>query len=138
MVQPCMWFKEETSQFSMGQIAQSLTCSIKEKPHTVLVLRMVHRIWKETKQQPGNMLGCCLVSFHFLFAILSTSTVQGEINVQESYSCALQQGTLLTANERFPKCNQHLAGSLAAVIKVGSASGGKRKTAAVVVDAAQR
>ena len=36
-------------------------------------------IWKETKQQPGtagtaNMLGCCLVSFHFLWAILSTST----------------------------------------------------------------
>ena len=48
---------------------------------TVLVLRMAHRIWKETKQQPGtavpgNMLGCCLISFHFLWAILSTSTVQ--------------------------------------------------------------
>ena len=47
---------------------------------TVLVLRMAHRIWKETKQEPGtagpgNMLGCCLVSFHFLSAILSTSTV---------------------------------------------------------------
>ena len=30
---------------------------------TVLVLRMAHRIWKETKQEPGpagpdNMLGC--------------------------------------------------------------------------------
>ena len=42
----------------------SLTC-------TVLVLRMAHRIWKETEQQPGtagpgNMLGCCLISFHFL------------------------------------------------------------------------
>ena len=48
---------------------------------TVLVLRMAHRIWKETKQEqgsarPGNMLGCCLVAFHFLWAILSTSTVQ--------------------------------------------------------------
>ena len=49
---------------------------------TVLVLRMAHRIWKETKQEPGatgtdNMLGCCLclISFHFLWAILSTSTV---------------------------------------------------------------
>ena len=47
---------------------------------TALVLRMAHMIWKETKQQPdtagpGNMLGCCLVSFHFLWAILSTSTV---------------------------------------------------------------
>ena len=48
---------------------------------TVLVLRMAHRIWKETKQEPatagpGNMLGCCLIPFHFLWAILSTSTVE--------------------------------------------------------------
>ena len=48
--------------------------------YTVLVLRMAHRIWKETKQEPGtagpgNMLGCCLIYFHFLLAILSTSTV---------------------------------------------------------------
>ena len=47
---------------------------------TVLVLRMAHRKWKETKQppgtaEPGNMLGCCINSFHFLWAILSTSTV---------------------------------------------------------------
>ena len=34
MVQPCIWFKEEPSQFSMGQTAQSLTSSIMEKPHT--------------------------------------------------------------------------------------------------------
>ena len=33
---PCIWFKEEPSQLSMGQIAQSLTCSITEKPHTGL------------------------------------------------------------------------------------------------------
>ena len=44
------------------------------------VLRMAHRIRKETKQQPGtagpgNMIGCCLVPFHFLCAILSTITV---------------------------------------------------------------
>ena len=37
--------------------------------YTVLMLRMAHMIWKETKQQPGtagpgNMLGCCLISFH--------------------------------------------------------------------------
>ena len=48
---------------------------------TVLVLRMAQRKWKDTKQEPGtagqgNMLGCCLISFHFLWAILSTSTVQ--------------------------------------------------------------
>ena len=36
MVQLCVWFKEEPSQFSVGQTAQSLTCSIVEKPHTGL------------------------------------------------------------------------------------------------------
>ena len=41
---------------------------------------MAQRKWKDTKQQPGtagpgNMLGCCLISFHFMWAILSTSTV---------------------------------------------------------------
>ena len=54
---------------------------------TVLVLRMVHRIWTETKQQPGtarpgNMLGCCFVSFHFLWTILSTSTVDSLSTLQ--------------------------------------------------------
>ena len=47
---------------------------------TVPVLRMAHRKWKEMKQQPGilpgpGVPGCCLVSFHFLWAILSTSTL---------------------------------------------------------------
>ena len=48
--------------------------------NTVLVLRMAYRKWIECKQEPGtaepgNMLGCCLNYFHFLWAILSTSTV---------------------------------------------------------------
>ena len=35
---------------------------------------MPYRKWKECKQQPGtagpgNMLGCCLIYFHFLWAI---------------------------------------------------------------------
>ena len=35
---------------------------------------MAHRKWKEAKQLPdtagpGNMLVCCLISFHFLWAI---------------------------------------------------------------------
>ena len=47
---------------------------------TVLVLRMTHRKWKEIKQQPSMLPGpavpgSCLVSFHILWAILSTSTV---------------------------------------------------------------
>ena len=45
---------------------------------------LVFRIWKETKQEPvtvgpGNMLGCCLVSFPILWAILSTSTVHARL-----------------------------------------------------------
>ena len=36
VIQPCMWLMEETSQFSMGQAAQGLTCSIMEKQHTGL------------------------------------------------------------------------------------------------------
>ena len=36
MVRPCIWLKEEPSQFSMAQTAQSLTCSITEKSHTGL------------------------------------------------------------------------------------------------------
>ena len=44
----CMRFSEEASQFSVGQIAQSLTCSIMEKSHTGLdeclsVLRLCFR-----------------------------------------------------------------------------------------------
>ena len=35
-IQPCMWFKEEPSQFFMDLTAQSLTCSIMERPHTGL------------------------------------------------------------------------------------------------------
>ena len=48
---------------------------------TVLVLRMAHRKWEDIKQQPSILPGPavpggCLVSFHILWAILSTSTVQ--------------------------------------------------------------
>ena len=61
--------------------------------HTVLVLRMANRIWKETKQEPGtagpgNKLGYCLISFHFLWVILSTSTVNPD-QENSSYCSAL-------------------------------------------------
>ena len=41
---------------------------------------MAHRKWKETKLQPGtarpgNMPVCCLVYFHFLWAILCPQAV---------------------------------------------------------------
>ena len=53
----------------------------------MLVLRTAHRKWRESQQQPVtvgpfNMLSCCLNYFNFLWAILSTSTVQcGPLNV---------------------------------------------------------
>ena len=52
---------------------------LRRSPVIKLVL-MAHRKWKEFKQQPimlpGSAVpGCCLVSFHILWAILSTSTV---------------------------------------------------------------
>ena len=42
---------------------------------------MAYRKWKETKvhpgtARPGNMLGCSLVSFHFLWAFLCTQAVE--------------------------------------------------------------
>ena len=48
--------------------------------NTVLVLRMANRKWIETEQQPGtaepgNMLGCCIIYFHFRWGKLSTRTV---------------------------------------------------------------
>ena len=59
-----------------------LACSFSmllRQMYTVLVLRMAHRKWKEIKQQPSMLscpAGCRLVSFHILWANLSTSTVQ--------------------------------------------------------------
>ena len=42
---------------------------------------MAHRKWKEAKQLqgtagPGNMLGCCLIYSHFLWAILPIRPVE--------------------------------------------------------------
>ena len=44
---------------------------------------MAYRKWKECKQQPGtagpgNMLGCCLIYFHFLWAIHPIRPVQSK------------------------------------------------------------
>ena len=49
-------------------------------PFTVRVDSLPHRKWKEIKQQPGtagpgNMLGCCLIYFHFRWDKLSKLTV---------------------------------------------------------------
>ena len=52
--------------------------------------RMANRKWKETKLQPGtagpgNMLGCCLVTFHFLWAILCPQAVQFDYIIPSIY-----------------------------------------------------
>ena len=36
VIQPCVWFMEQPSQFSVGQTAQSLNYSIMENPHAGL------------------------------------------------------------------------------------------------------
>ena len=56
------------------------TLQWKRQGYTACGHRMAHRKWKETKHQPGtagpdNKLGCCLVSFHFLWAILYPQAV---------------------------------------------------------------
>ena len=45
---------------------------------------MAHRKWKEAKQLPGtagpgNILGCCLISSHFLWAIHPIRPVYAEV-----------------------------------------------------------
>ena len=52
---------------------------------TVRVDSLPHRKWKETKQQPSMLPGpavpgCCLVSFHFLWAILCPQAVHQHPN----------------------------------------------------------
>ena len=54
--------------------------SIFSMVRTVRVDSLPHRKWREIQQQPGtagpgNMLGCCLIFFHFLWGKLSTRTV---------------------------------------------------------------
>ena len=58
---------------------------------------MAHRIWKETKQElgtdgPGKLLGCCLVSFHFLWAILYSPkpTLDAKLAAGEKETCGTE------------------------------------------------
>ena len=57
VVQPCIWFKEEPSQFSVSQTAQSPTCSIMEKPHTGLdeCLRMLQACFRRMMSVPDGV-----------------------------------------------------------------------------------
>ena len=63
----------------------------------MLVLRMAHRKWKETKQQPSMLPGpavpgSCLVSFHILWDILSTSTVEYVLNIGQGVAPSPSEG----------------------------------------------
>ena len=73
----------------------------------ILYRACAHRKWKEIKQQlgtagPGKMHGCCLVSSHFLWAVLCPEAVQGGWSVcrtgnGEKLSCSLAQLCLAAA-----------------------------------------
>ena len=70
---------------------------------------MSHRKWRETKQQPGMLPGpavpgCCSVSFHILWAILSTSTVQ----LANSYCSNSRQADVLLEDLHRRPLHHHL------------------------------
>ena len=83
------------------------------------VHRMAHRKWKETKLQPGtagpgSMLGCCLISLHFLWAILCPQAVYPKLTKvtqrrkakSEVGGCRVNVSSLRDQNregEKFPK-----------------------------------
>ena len=71
-------FKGLGSQFEISLVCKASTvlCS----SCTAYGHRIAHRKWKDTKLQPGTAgpgkrLGCCLVSFHFLWTILCPQAV---------------------------------------------------------------
>ena len=59
VIQPCMWFMEEPSQFPVGQTAPSLTCFIMEKPHTRLddYLNMLLSCFRTMMSGGGSVCG---------------------------------------------------------------------------------
>ena len=64
----------------MSRMMTMIAINKDTESHTACGHRIPHRKWKEIKLQPGtagpgNRLGCCLVSFHFLWAILCPQAV---------------------------------------------------------------
>ena len=76
---PLAWKKRGFAPFYTRQKYRTTACG-----H-----RIAHRKWKETKLQPGtagpgNMLGCCTISFHFRWAILCPQAVErGEARTRQ-------------------------------------------------------
>ena len=67
MVQPCIWFMEEPSQFAVGQTSQSLTCSIMEKPHTGLddCKRVLQECFRKMMPDWRSTLHMCQYPFDY-------------------------------------------------------------------------
>ena len=71
---------EDSDTFQTMQWPISRWCGGRRPGSTVRVDSLPHRKWREFQQQPGtagpgNMLGCCVISFHFLWAILCPQAV---------------------------------------------------------------
>ena len=83
---------------------------------------MAYRKWKECKQQPGtagpgNMLGCCLIYFHFLWAIHPIRPVHPSNGIR-TYSCAshLKLNCLVAEDfERIQRINPKLIKAVASL-----------------------
>ena len=104
---------------------------------------MAHRKWKETKLQPvtaepGNMLGCSLISFHFLWAIHPIrpvhvpykKTIYEIFDVRESDNCAWTFETHFMLCFWPKKCQKALHIYWLSLIKVSliKDTGGRQKT----------
>ena len=107
-IQPCMWFIEEPSQFSVG-----LTCSILEKPPTGLhdCLRMLQACFRKrmsgSKPPPSSLIFCSprwprltdrdlggVIQHHSELSQLSSHSridlpiCRGKLNLSSSLTCA--------------------------------------------------
>ena len=82
---------------------------------------LLHRKWREIQLQPGtagpgNMLGCCLIYFHFLWGKLSTRTVQctvPETVLSSKFSSFIRDGTspLLVCDHQYVHCTARSSSS---------------------------
>ena len=73
-------------------------------PCTACGHRIAHKKWKETKLQPGtagpgNRLGSCLVSFHFLWAILCPQAVHWRIVILSKSTSRCEQSRKVQKGE---------------------------------------
>ena len=89
----CMWFMGEPSQFSVGQTAQSLICSIMEKPLTGLddCLNMLLACFRKRMSAPRPSLSARFVRFQFGRRILRDRELQSNL----AHTCAAPLANLI-------------------------------------------